>query len=432
MKHYALTLLLLVFVVVLGGFFFLRDKQAPNLTLTPESGPVSLQRAPLLVLEDPDTGLKSLQVTAIQGDRTVELLRAEFPRGTAEHRLELDLRSAELQEGAFRLEVRAGDHALLANRLSRIFDLQYDPRPPVISVLTRAHNVNQGGAGLVLYRVNKEVERSGVEIGDLFFPGYLQEDGFYASLFTFPYNMTQAEFTPRVLAVDRAGNERRTGFFYHTNPRPPRQDRITISQAFLDSKMPEFQHLYPDTEDLLEVFLRVNRELRAQDLATVAEVSRQTASSPRWRGTFLRLPNAANRAGFNEQRDYFFGGRKIDRQTHLGIDLASVANAPIPAANHGTVVFADDLGIYGNCVIIDHGLGLQSLYSHLSTIDVAVGDRLERGAIIGRTGTTGMAVGDHLHFEVTVAGISVNPLEWWDPNWIRHNFTDKWEAAAAQ
>jgi murein DD-endopeptidase MepM/ murein hydrolase activator NlpD len=115
----------------------------------------------------------------------------------------------------------------------------------------------------------------------------------------------------------------------------------------------------------------------------------------------------------------------IDHQTHLGIDLASTARAPVPAANAGKVVFAGDLGIYGNCVILDHGLGLQTLYGHLSQIDVQVGDSVAKGQAIGRTGTSGLAGGDHLHFDVLISGQQVNPIEWWDPSWINHNVTAK-------
>lgn len=431
MKHYALIILLLVIVTATGGFFLLRDNQPPVLLLTPEGGPVSAKRPPVLTVEDQGTGLKNVLVSLTQGDKTVELLNSDFPQGTASQPLELNLQGADLQNGPFSLQVTASDHALLTNRISQSFVFDYDSRPPAISVLSRAHNLNQGGAGLVLYKVSEEVERSGVEIGELFFPGYLQEDGFYACLFAFPYNISRAEFLPRLVAVDKAGNERRTGFYYHTNARPPKLDQINITQGFLDSKMPEFEHLYPDADNLLDVFLRVNGELRAQNLAKLRELGQSTASSPTWQGTFLRLPNAANRAGFNEQRTYLYGGNTIDQQTHLGIDLASVANAPVPAANSGKVVFADYLGIYGNCVIIDHGLGLQSIYSHLSTIDTSVGDQVDKGTIIGRTGATGMAVGDHLHYEITISGLSVNPLEWWDPSWIKNNFSDKWEAALA-
>ncbi|OEU63785.1 MAG: peptidase M23 [Desulfuromonadales bacterium C00003094] len=431
MKHYALTILLLVVVVAAGGFFLLRDNQAPSLTLTPSVGPISAKRPPLLTLEDEGAGLKNVLVTVTQGDQTIELLRSDYQRGTASPLLDLSLKDVKLKNGPLTLEVTATDQAILANTVSESFSFDYDSRPPVVSVLTRAHNLNQCGAGLVLYKVSEEVERSGVQIGEHFFPGYLQEEGFYACLFAFPYDMQQAAFLPRLIAVDRAGNERKAGFYYHTNPRPPKRDRINLSQQFLDSKMPQFQDLYPEAENMLDIFLRVNRELRQQNRTKLKEFSRQTAASPSWQGTFLRLPNAANRAGFNEQRAYIYGGNKVDQQTHLGIDLASLANSPVPAANSGSVVFADYLGIYGNCVVVDHGLGLQTLYAHLSTISASVGDQVDKGQIIGRTGATGMAGGDHLHYGVVIAGVPVNPVEWWDPNWIKHNFSNKWQAALA-
>ncbi|WP_239027828.1 M23 family metallopeptidase [Geomonas subterranea] len=101
----------------------------------------------------------------------------------------------------------------------------------------------------------------------------------------------------------------------------------------------------------------------------------------------------------------------------------------MPAANRGRVVWADDLGIYGQCVIIDHGLGLQTLYGHLSRIAVKEGEEVRKGDIIGDTGDTGLAGGDHLHFGVMISGQEVNPIEWWDPTWIRNNVTGKLEEA---
>jgi murein DD-endopeptidase MepM/ murein hydrolase activator NlpD len=139
----------------------------------------------------------------------------------------------------------------------------------------------------------------------------------------------------------------------------------------------------------------------------------------------MRQPNAAVPGFFAQARTYYHAGQAIDRQTHLGIDLASTAQAPVPAANAGTVVFADELGIYGNCVVIDHGLGLQTLYGHLSQITVQKGETVSKGQIVGRTGATGMAGGDHLHLSVLIAGQQVNPLEWWDPNWLKNNISDK-------
>jgi murein DD-endopeptidase MepM/ murein hydrolase activator NlpD len=150
-----------------------------------------------------------------------------------------------------------------------------------------------------------------------------------------------------------------------------------------------------------------------------------------WSGSFLRLPKSANRARFADHRVYRYQGKVVDRQVHLGADLASVQQSPVPAANSGRVVFADSVGIYGNTVVIDHGFGLMSLYSHLSTIGIEVGARVSRGDIIGKTGVSGLAVGDHLHFGMMVNDTFVNPIEWWDGHWIKDNILNKIKLVAS-
>src|SRR5262249_21136466 len=104
--------------------------------------------------------------------------------------------------------------------------------------------------------------------------------------------------------------------------------------------------------------------------------------------------------------------------THLGFDLASLRGSTVPAGNTGRVVFAGPLGIYGNTVILDHGLGLFSLYGHLSGITVAPDARVAPGGPIRNTGDTGLAGGDHLHFSIMIHGVHVDPVEWWDAHWI--------------
>jgi murein DD-endopeptidase MepM/ murein hydrolase activator NlpD len=428
-KHYALIILILALLASAGGFLLFRDAKAPTLQLTPGEGPVSSSRPLNLVLSDEGAGLKNVQVTVTQNGQTTELNSVAFERGTDSESVTINLAAAKLVNGPLSLKVKATDQAFFDNTAEQTFAFDFDSRPPVVSVLSTAHNIYEGGTALVLYKVSEEVEHNGVQVGDWFFPAYLQEGGFYACLFAYPFDLGKEAFLPKIIAVDRAGNERKAGFYYHTNARPPRKDRINITDSFLDSKMPEFQDRFPDAENMLDVFLRVNRDLRKENRAKLKELGARTASSPTWQGTFLRLPNAANRARFNEERTYIYNGNEIDRQTHLGHDLASLANSPVPAANAGEVVFADYLGIYGQCVVIDHGLGLQTLYAHLSSIDVNAGTMVEKGQIIGRTGATGLAGGDHLHYGVILSGLPIDPIEWWDPNWIKNNFTDKWQGA---
>ena len=180
-----------------------------------------------------------------------------------------------------------------------------------------------------------------------------------------------------------------------------------------------------DVADLLDVYLFINREVRRQNRDSIAALAGQTAPRRLWDGPFRQLANTQVESGFADHRTYLYGGDEVDQQVHLGFDLASTVNAPVAAANTGTVIFADYLGIFGNCVVIDHGLGLQSLYAHLSSIDVAVGDAVELDAVIGRSGQTGLAGGDHLHFAMLLQGRPVTPMEWWDPQWIEDRIMRK-------
>jgi len=130
-------------------------------------------------------------------------------------------------------------------------------------------------------------------------------------------------------------------------------------------------------------------------------------------------------ANFADERTYTYNGEPIDKAYHLGYDLSVTKRYPAEAANVGTVVFAGDLGIYGNTVILDHGLGLFTLYSHLSAIGVKDGEAVKQRQVLGRTGETGLAAGDHLHYGVYLHGVAVLPVEWWDPKWIKDNIQPK-------
>ena len=420
----------IVAVALLGlGFYYLRDTTGPVLTLTPGAGPISGKREITLTLADPGSGLKELTISAVQGDRVVPLLARQYPAGSHQARESFQLAQAGLKEGAFKLQISATDRAPLHNRTVQSPGFEFQNRPPTVVILSTAHNISRGGAGLVVYTINREVERTGVVFADRFFPGYRQSGDLYACLFAFPYNLGKENFVPKVQAVDRAGNERLAGIYFHLIPKNFPSDRIELTSGFLDKISSEFKDRFPQAANPLEVFLKANRELRDHDLKILAECGRKTSPVPLWEGSFLRLPNSAPRGSFAQLRSYFYQGKQVDQQTHLGIDLASLAHSPVPAANAGKVVYADDLGIYGQCVIIDHGLGLQSLYGHLSRIGAKVGDQVHKGQIIGSTGNTGLAGGDHLHFGIVISGEQVNPIEWWDPAWIRNNVTGKLEAA---
>ena len=96
---------------------------------------------------------------------------------------------------------------------------------------------------------------------------------------------------------------------------------------------------------------------------------------------------------------------------HQGLDISADAGSPIYATADGTVTHSSREGAYGNLITIDHGYGLETRYGHLSKYDVKSGEKVKRGQVIGRVGSTGRATGPHLHYEVRVNGRLLNPLQ---------------------
>lgn len=409
-----------------GAYQYFHDLTGPELSFNPAEGYITRDTTLQLELKD-KSGLKNVSVVVTQGENNFSLFQKEYPPGvtSTQENIELD---PLLQDGPLEINLvatdRAYSHLGKGNTTTATYQLERDTRAPMLSVTSRAHNLNYGGAGLLVYTSSEPLETSGVRIEGRFYPGYAQTDGTYLCLFAFPFD-ADPDSIPRLEGTDAAGNTGNGGFYYHLNRRRFVADTINIDDRFLNSKMPQFQHMFPASLTPLEIFLKVNRDLRPRNRAWLHEIGANTHAVPTWSKAFIRQPNTATRATFGDQRKYIYNGKVIDTQTHLGVDLASIAQDKIQAANAGTVVFTDFMGIYGNCIIIDHGLGLQSMYAHLSRIEVHVGDNVERGQIIGRSGATGLAGGDHLHFGIIVSGTPVNPLEWWDPNWVKNNITSK-------
>jgi murein DD-endopeptidase MepM/ murein hydrolase activator NlpD len=302
--------------------------------------------------------------------------------------------------------------------------------PPELSVLSTHNYVTQGGAAVVVYRAGESSVDDGVQAGEWFFPGHPLPGGGPADrfcLFGVPWGLDDPALI-RLAATDDVLNRAELGFVDRFFPKPPARDSIRLSESFMARVVPEILRRTPelaDQGDLLENYLQVNRELRRTNAAALVDLAASSAPDFLWNQPFLPFPNAKVMSAFADQRTYLFEGREVDQQTHLGYDLASIAQSPVPAANRGIVLLARYFGIYGNTVVLDHGYGLMSLYSHMSTIDVEEGQTVERGAALGRTGATGLAGGDHLHFTTMVMGMPVNPTQWWDPGWIRDRVARK-------
>lgn len=430
-----LTSVIILLALGAGAVLLFKDTVPPVISIGPDMTNVGKGTQISVTINDPGSGLKSVTITATQGDKQIPLVSKELPSGTFTIEEVINLDKGQIKEGDFTLHVEANDASIYpfgeAGFSKSEKSYSFDATPPRIFVQSHTNNLNQGGSGLMVYALSEVAEKTGINVGDRFFPGYLQPTSgnkhLYYCMFAIPWDTPPSEFKPFIEATDKAGNSAKRSFNYHANARNFRHDRIGLSDSFMEKTIPEFQGLVPNEGTPIDQYIYINNTLRKQNRAKLVELSRMTEPVMLWSGTFSRLPNAANRARFADSRDYLYKGKKVDFQTHLGLDLASIKHAPVPAGNHGKIVYADFLGIYGNVVVIDHGLGLQSLYAHLSSISVNPGDSVDKGDTIGHTGTTGLAGGDHLHYGVTVGGIPVQPIEWWDASWIQNNITSKIE-----
>lgn len=309
-------------------------------------------------------------------------------------------------------------------------DLEVRLTPPSVGVISLHQFINHGGAEFVIYRVSPADVTSGIMVGDVAYPGFpgssvgLADPELHVAFFALAHDQ-DVNAPIRAFARDAAGNESSTPVDHRVFPKTFAKSRIQIDQGFLDRVVPAIAASTPELgvevdtpENRLAAFLKMNGDLRQQNAEFIRSMAARTKPEMLWKEAFSQMGNSAVESRYADFRTYFFDGKEIDRQVHLGFDLASTAQAPIHAANRGIVVFAGYLGIYGNCVIIDHGLGVQSLYAHQSVMHVKEGDTVEKGQEIGRTGITGLAGGDHLHFTMLVGGTPVNPVEWWDPHWM--------------
>jgi len=445
-KRWLLVLPAVIFVVALSVVLIVRmEGELPTMTLEMTSPALGSKQTLTLHVADAKSGVRSVWVALLKDGQETELLNKVFPAagllsgGRVQQEtvtIDFEPQSKGIKDGKAMLRMATRDfswrHWGKGNLRYQEQEVIVDTRPPSIDVLSRAHYFNQGGAGLVIYKLSEACTTSGVMVGETFYPGYsgyFKDSSIFMAMVAVDYR--QGPGTPiEVTATDYAGNLTRTGLPHHINGRKFKQDKIRIPDSFLDWKMPEFINQVDASPGAsnLDVFLLVNGSLRKANYEALGRYVAKPDTQIHWKGTFTRLPSAANRAGFADHRAYMYNGKKIDEQTHLGMDLASLEQSPVPAANAGKVVMAEALGIYGRTVLIDHGMGLFSMYSHLSHIGVTVGQMVAKDEIIGKTGRTGLAGGDHLHYSILVHHTFVTPLEWWDPQWIQNNILSKIEA----
>ncbi len=395
-------------------------------------------------IQDNGTGLRDVSIRIIHNLETFVLTDQDFPSegwlsiaGGQKREFNFEVvpyanPNLPRRQGQAKIIVTARDYSWRnlfegnGQRLEQAFTPQFTP--PRLELLSLPTTIVQGGTGVVRYRVIPEVPTHGVKIGKAFFPGFPAPDkaGMFAFV-AFPYNAPRT--TPiQIIADDGFGNSVLLDVDFRIKPQFWRTRSINISDKFIRKTIPSILAQTPELtskNDLLEDFLQVNDTLRKMNNQTIADLTKHSRQELLWKGAFRQLSGSQVQASFADHREYLYNGKVVDTQDHLGFDLAVTKHYPVEAANHGIVLFSGYLGIYGNTVILDHGYGLLSLYAHMSSIGIKVGDSVTIGQPLGKSGTTGLAGGDHLHFSLILHGEQVNPTEWWDPFWVKTRIKDK-------
>ncbi|WP_457574695.1 M23 family metallopeptidase [Desulfolithobacter sp.] len=426
--------LILAGALVVGGLILFENEE-PTIALDTDIQYMGRKATLPWHARDGKSGISAIVISIVQNGKETVLLEKKFPRqawfsqaGPASESgsFSFDARKAGIKDGKAELVLQVRDFSLnktlQGNSGEQRLEVIVDTRAPRVRVAHAQRYIRPGGSGIVVYDLSEPAVRHGVVIDDNFFQGYplpVRENRYIAYI-ALPWDSGPPEKT-EVIAEDKAGNRGREVFSMVYKKVREKKDRINVSDGFLKRKIPEFEAHYPEMSGTdVEKYLFANNEIRRRNAEAIRELCANPLPEQLWKDRFLRMPGAG-RAGFADQRTYYYKNKAIDHQVHLGMDIASTARVPIKAANNGKVIFTDYLGIYGNTVIIDHGQGLFSLYSHLSRIDTETGTMVKKGELIGHSGSTGMAGGDHLHFSMLIHGIFVTPVEWWDQHWIDVN-----------
>ena len=433
-------LIVLVLLVGAGGWAYTRFERTPpriRTITTPAFASGSYEHE--FNFSDEGTGLQSARVWLEADGKVYELASETYPGNALlgasleiERPIKVAVNPKELgiPDGPATLNAEAHDFAWVDNTATISVPLTIDTKPPRASLLTGLTYVRKGGSELAIYTIEEGVERSGIMVGDRFFRGYIdsRDPKRYLAFYAIPADAADG-VKPVLVATDRAGNETRVQLVANVMERTFPVDTIALDDTFMAAKVSELLDGYTGTP--LDGYLKINREMRKENDAKLAELTASSSPDRIWTGAFVQMPNSHAGAKFAERRSYVYSDKVVDQQTHMGYDFASTSHADIPCANDGVVVFAGPLGIYGNTVIVDHGLGLFSLYGHMSEIAAQKGQPVAKSESLGKSGTTGLAGGDHLHFAMLLGGGFVDPLEWFDPKWIAEHIEGKLEAKPA-
>jgi len=395
----------------------------PSLDVDPSLTTIGQTTSVAVHAHDPH-GVNKLSATLAQNGKQYQAWQTSAPSKSADTTFNFNVGTKitpQLLDGSARLIIEATSGGPFHRTAHWEREVSVVTQPPAVSADSDQHYLYLGMADLATMNVTGSYASAGVRVGDQTFRAWPMPGGKSGlfSLFAFAWNMPPGTI-PVAYASNAAGDDVTTPLtvVFPKKEQPVyTQHEIQISDQFMQKVLGE---LDPNsTGDPVERFVKINTEMRKSNNKTLADLRFKTAERFLWHQPFARQSRSQAEATFADVRSYIYHGKKIDQQVHLGYDLAVTQHVGVEASNDGRVVWAAPLGIYGNCIVVDHGYGLQTIYGHLSRIDVHEGDIVKRSQSMGLSGMTGMAGGDHVHFAMQLDGVQIDPKEWWDSHWIR-------------
>ncbi len=427
MKIFVLLLLLVVVIGAIAYPFLSTSK--PVISVVPPVAALG-QSTPVTLHVSTKKGVHDAKVWIEQNGQKLHVWDMSQPTKEPEANWTFNAGSKsvpQLKDGRATLVIEATANGMIKKSAHWQQDVSVATTPPSVTADSDQHYLYRGMADLATMNVSGSWTEAGIRVGDQTFRAWPMPDGKpgFFSLYAFAWNMPDG--TPVVAYASNGPGNVATSPLVTQFPKKE-QPKYTKHELQIDDKFMQkvVNELDPNSSgDMVTRFVKINSQMRVANNKTLSDLRLKTEPKFLWSQVFLRQPGAKNEAMFADNRSYIYQGKKIDEQTHLGYDLAVTQHVGVQAANDGKVVYAAPLGIYGNCIVVDHGYGLQTIYGHLSQIQVKEGDMVKRGQVMGLSGMTGMAGGDHIHFTMQLDGVQIDPKNWWDPHWIKDHIAKR-------
>lgn len=424
-----LTLIIFGVYHIFSSQSFKRDKPVVNL-----SGEVFWNlKSPIELKIKDSLGIKSLKISLSDGLKSEVIVNEKFKDRFKEISYDINFpkNTSFDKKGNYRLFIEVTDASkwnfFTGNKIKENLSVKIDTVDPQVEIVNNSYSITKGGVAAVVFKATDDNLKDvyvDTNFGRKFQVVPFYKSGYYVALI--PWPIFENSFEANVVAVDKAGNTTKQRVRLFTKNKIYKNSTIVLTKSFLDGKISDLYRQYSNnsTSSLDKKFVFVNNTLRDKNEGLIYEVTkgiREKVIESFYIEPFKPLKNAAAVASYGDHRFYTYNGNSISNSYHMGIDFASTKEADIISSNPGVVVFDKENGIYGNNLIIYHGLGLYSLYGHCSTLKVETKDNIKKDEIIAKTGVTGLALGDHLHFTILVQGVEVRPEEWMDKSWMRDN-----------